>query len=60
MRGLGAALLRRRLASGLGVAGILMGLDQLLKTWILDVVMNPPRVLEITPFFNLVLVWNRG
>ncbi|MDS4011453.1 MAG: signal peptidase II [Defluviicoccus sp.] len=35
-------------------------LDQLTKWWILAIVMQPPRVIEITPFFNLVLGWNRG
>lgn len=35
-------------------------LDQLTKWWILATVMQPPRVIEITPFFNLVLGWNRG
>lgn len=35
--------------------------DQVSKWWILDVVMNPvPRVVEVTSFFNLVLVWNPG
>lgn len=35
--------------------------DQASKWWILDVVMNPvPRVVEVTSFFNLVLVWNPG
>jgi signal peptidase II len=37
-----------------------MVLDQISKWWILAEVMNPPRVIEITPFFNLVLVLNRG
>ena len=23
-------------------------------------VMNPPRVIDVTHFFNIVLVWNRG
>lgn len=35
-------------------------LDQASKWWILDVVMQPPRVIPLTPFFNLVLGWNRG
>ncbi|MBL4720105.1 MAG: signal peptidase II [Alphaproteobacteria bacterium] len=34
--------------------------DQASKWWILLDVMNPPRVLEVTPFFNLVLTFNRG
>jgi len=35
-------------------------LDQISKSWILTDVMNPPTVITVTPFFNLVLVWNRG
>lgn len=38
-----------------------IALDQLTKWWILHQVMVPvPRVIEVTPFFNLVLAWNRG
>lgn len=39
---------------------VVLMLDQLSKWWILAIVMQPPRVIEITPFFNLVLGWNRG
>jgi signal peptidase II len=35
-------------------------LDQLTKWWVLDVVMAPPRRIEVTGFFDLVLVLNRG
>ncbi len=35
-------------------------LDQASKWWILAVVMQPPRVIEVTSFFNLVMWWNRG
>ncbi len=45
---------------GLGLAGSALVLDQLTKWWILAGVMNPPRLIEVTSFFNLVLVWNRG
>lgn len=34
--------------------------DQASKWWILLKVMDPPKVIPITPFFNLVLTWNRG
>jgi signal peptidase II len=34
-------------------------LDQASKWWILAL-MDPPRQIEVTPFFNLVLAWNRG
>lgn len=45
---------------GLMSALVVLVLDQLSKWWILAVVMQPPRVIEITPFFNLVLGWNTG
>ena len=46
---------------GLIVAAAVVALDQLSKWWILDRVMQPiPHVVEVTPFFNLVLVWNYG
>ena len=45
---------------GLGLAFATMALDQLTKWWIVNFVMNPPSVIEVTPFFNLVLGLNRG
>ena len=42
------------------VAALVLALDQASKEWILTHVMMPPRVIEITSFFNVVLVWNRG
>lgn len=44
---------------GLAVAVVVLVLDQASKVWILDL-MAPPRVIEVTGFLNLVLVWNRG
>ena len=41
------------------IAG-LIGTDQLLKQCMLSLVFEPPRVIEVTGFFNLVPVWNRG
>lgn len=51
---------RRRLPLGLGIALLLLVLDQISKWWIVGSVMNPPRRIEITGFFNLVMVWNEG
>ena len=45
---------------GLGCAAIVIALDQLSKWVILTVVMDPPQIIEVTKFFNLVLVGNRG
>lgn len=49
-----------KLRLGLGVALAVVSLDQAIKAWMLTLVFNPPRVLEITPFFNLAPAWNRG
>ncbi|MFQ5764071.1 MAG: signal peptidase II [Rhodospirillales bacterium] len=45
---------------GLMVSAGVLVLDQISKWWILGTVMQPPRVIPILPFFNLVLGWNRG
>lgn len=45
---------------GLGIAALVIALDQLTKWLMLILVMAPPRIIEVTPFFNLVHVWNRG
>ena len=45
------------LALGLSVAGLVVVLDQLTKWAILAWL---DRVIAVTPFFNLVVVWNRG
>lgn len=45
---------------GLLIAAIMLVLDQVSKWLILEVVMAPPRVVEVTEFLNFVLVWNRG
>jgi len=42
------------------VAGLVILFDQVTKWWIITVVMQPPHVIALTPFFNLVMGWNRG
>ena len=51
---------RRLFSFGLALAAAVIVLDQLTKWYMVDVVMAPPRVIEVTPFFNLVMTWNRG
>ena len=46
--------------STLVLAALVAALDQATKWFILLVVMNPPRTIEVTPFFNLVLAYNTG
>lgn len=52
-------------SKGLFLKGVVLAilaivLDQASKGWVLYDLMNPPRVIEITSNFNLVLGWNRG
>lgn len=44
----------------LAVTLVTVGLDWLSKHIILTLVMAPPEPIEVTSFFNLVLVWNKG
>ena len=43
----------------LGLAGVVLVLDQITK-YAVTRTFSPYEVLEVTPFFNLVLVFNRG
>lgn len=56
----GAGPLRSLTWPALGLSAVVMLLDQLSKWWILELVMRPPQVIEVLPFFNLVLTFNRG
>ena len=44
----------------LGLATLIFLLDQASKLWITQVVMSPPKTIEVLPVFNLVLVFNKG
>jgi len=54
------AAARRCLRRALLLAALVVVLDQASKALILTGVMQPPRVIEITGFFNLVLTYNTG
>jgi signal peptidase II len=45
---------------GIATALVVIVLDQATKWWIVERVMQPPRVISLTSFFNLVMGWNRG
>ena len=51
---------RGTLRRALSLAAIVLALDQASKWVILNQVMDPPRIVEITGFFNLVLTYNTG
>ncbi len=50
----------RVLRLALALAAVVLVLDQASKWVILTQVMAPPRVVEVTGFFNLVLTYNTG
>ena len=39
---------------------LIVSVDQLTKLWMVRELFSPPRMIEVTGFFNLVPVWNRG
>ena len=45
---------------GLILSALVAALDQASKWWIVETVMQPPRIIPLTDFFNLVLGLNRG
>lgn len=45
---------------GLALAAVTLVLDQATKAWWLDLMARNPGGIEVTPFFNMVMVWNRG
>lgn len=51
---------RRLFITGVIIAVSILVFDQATKWWILYEVMQPPRSIEVTSFFNIVLAWNRG
>ena len=50
----------RHVQKGLALAAAVLVIDQITKWWIVASVMQPPRMIEITPFLNLVMGWNYG
>ena len=56
----GGARVRPDPRSALAIAAVILLADQLTKWLLLELVMQPPRVVELTGFLNLVLVRNTG
>jgi signal peptidase II len=42
------------------IALLIIIADQVTKWWIMDVVMEPPRIIPIMPSLNIVMAWNTG
>jgi signal peptidase II len=45
---------------GICLAATVLVLDQVTKWWIVNLVMQPPQSIEVTSFFQIVMVWNPG
>lgn len=56
----GAASSVRPFRIGIAIALVVIIVDQISKYWIVEIVMDPPRVIPVTSYFNLVMAWNRG
>ena len=50
----------RRYGVVAGLGGLVLALDQISKVWILGALGAARPAIEVTPFLNFVLVWNRG
>lgn len=42
------------------IALFVIALDQASKAWILYDLMNPPTIIQVFPFLDFVLAWNKG
>jgi signal peptidase II len=45
---------------GLGLAALTLVLDQLTKLWALNTLMEPPVMIRVTGWWDMVLLWNHG
>ena len=45
---------------GVLTAAAVVVTDQASKAWMMDLLLEPHRIIVIAPFFNLVPVWNKG
>jgi len=41
-------------------SSLVLTLDQTTKSFMIELLASPPRIISVTPFFNLVLGFNRG
>lgn len=51
---------RKGVVLGLALAAVIILIDQVVKLWVVGTMQADPRVIEVTPFLNLVMAWNRG
>jgi signal peptidase II len=49
-----------KLPFALIAAVVIVAADQASKWWIVERLMQPPKIVPLTPFLDIVLVWNRG
>lgn len=55
-----SAMNRAFVRQGFALGLVVLVLDQISKWVALDLFGEAPRIIEVLPFFNLVLVWNQG
>ncbi len=53
-------MIKTKVVLGISLSAVVIVADQITKTWALEEWFYPPRIIEITPFLNLVPVWNTG
>ena len=53
-------MFKSQFRNGMIISFVILAFDQLSKWWIVFYIMQPPQVIEIAPFFNLVMGWNYG
>lgn len=49
----------KRLVCAFLITCVIIAFDQASKAWILDL-MNPPTVMPVFPFLDIILTWNKG
>lgn len=51
---------KKRIIVGLVIAALAILIDQLSKAWLLGLMAEHNGEIKLLPFFNLVMVWNKG
>ena len=57
---MGSSSDRSLIGLGIAIAAAVLALDQLSKWFMVAYVMDPPKTIAVTSFFNLILTFNRG
>ncbi len=52
--------MKQRIFSAIGIVLLVVVLDQAAKAWVYYDLMSPPKIIEILPFLDIILTWNKG